>query len=688
MRQRRTFVVFGLALVFGLAAAGYAPAQPAAADGFASLMPVPERATPAAGKFRLDESLTVGGSGPQSRRADSAAARFMTRLAGRTGLFLKQDFLAERLTADKATVSYTYDRTGKLVPNEDEAYALTITTDKVTLAAATDLGLGWGFETLLQLLSADEQGYYLPCGEVRDRPRFTWRGLLIDAGRHFMPVDVIKRNLDGMAAVKMNVLHWHLTEDQGFRVESRIFPRLHQLGSDGQYYTQDQIRDIIAYASDRGIRVMPEFDIPGHSTSWLVAFRELASSPGPFMIERHFGVFGGSFNPIDERVYRLLDRFLGEMAALFPDPYLHIGGDEVEGKPWDANPAIQAYKKKNRIPDNHALQAVFNKRLLRILQKHDKRMVGWDEIFQPGLPTDIVIHSWRGTKALFEAAQKGYQGLLSNGYYIDLGQPAEVHYLNDPLPADSPLSEVQKKLVLGGEATMWAELVTAETVDSRIWPRTAAIAERLWSPATVRHVDDMYRRLRTAALRLEELGLTHFKNQDMLLRRLAGTPDIRALKTLAEAAEPVKNYQRHSQGVTYTSLSPLTRFVDALFPESLAARAFRMKVDRFLETKDPELGREVRATFLRWKGNHPLVLRLLARSPALLEVEGLSLALAGACETGLAALDSIVAGETKDDKWVEANLAVLADALKPRAHAELAVVTAVEKLVRAAAGKS
>ncbi|MDH4197965.1 MAG: hypothetical protein OEW05_11185, partial [Candidatus Aminicenantes bacterium] len=191
---------------------------------------------------------------------------------------------------------------------------------------------------------------------------------------------------------------------------------------------------------------------------------------------------------------------------------------------------------------------------------------------------------------------------------------------------------------------------------------------------------------RPVALRLEELGLTHFKNQDMLLRRLAGTPDIRALKTLAEAAEPLKNYQRHSQGVTYSSLSPLTRFVDALQPESLSARAFRKNVDRFLEAKDPQLGREVKAALLRWRGNHPLVLRILAGSPALLEIEGLSLALAETCETGIAALETVLSGETKDDKWAEEKLKILAEAKKPKAHSELAVVTAVEKLVHAAAG--
>ena len=170
------------------------------------------------------------------------------------------------------------------------------------------------------------------------------------------------------------------------------------------------------------------------------------------------------------------------MATLFPDPFLHIGGDENNGKQWDANPEIQAFKKEKGLADNDALQAYFNNRLLEILKKHGRRMVGWDEIFQPGTSQDIVIHSWRGTEALFEAARQGYAGLLSNGYYIDLCQPAAEHYLNDPLPA-GPTLPPNRRPVWGGEATMWSELVSPETIDSRIWPRTAAIAERLWSPA-------------------------------------------------------------------------------------------------------------------------------------------------------------------------------------------------------------
>jgi hexosaminidase len=678
--------VAGLILILTTLALGTAwgaprPAAPQT-DGALRLMPVPASLTAGAGRFRVDEGLAIGGPGGAPGRSFRAAARFMSRLAGRTGLFLKQDFLAAQAAPPEIGIHYAFERPGALLPNEDESYVLSVTVTGVSLTAPTDIGVLRGFETLLQLLSADEKGFYFPCVSISDQPRFTWRGLLIDVGRHFHPVDVIKRNLDGMAAVKMNVLHLHLTEDQGFRVESKVFPKLHQLGSDGMYFTQAQIRDIIEYAADRGIRVMPEFDLPGHSTSWLVAYPEFASAPGPYGIERKFGVFGPAFNPANETIYPFFDAFFKEMAGLFPDPYLHIGGDEVEGHQWDANPEILAFKKKNGLADNNALQAYFNKRLFKILARHGKKAVGWDEILQPGLPAGIVIHSWRGPESLVEAARKGYQGILSNGWYIDLCLPAETHYLNDPLPADSPLDDGQKRLVLGGEATMWSELVTAETVDSRIWPRTAAIAERLWSPASVRNVDDMYRRLGPTSLALEELGLLHLKNADMLLRRISGLPRIKALKVLAEAVEPLKGYKRHDQA-EYTSLSPFTRFVDACAPESLPARSFRSLVDRFLAGRDPSLGAELKDRMSAWKDNHALVLRVLASSPGLREIEPLSLGLSRACEIGLEALDHLSKGEAQPAKWAEERGRELAEAGKPAAHAELAVVSAIGKLVSA-----
>ena len=661
------------------------PAAARPGDGVLGLMPVPASVTVQDGRYRVDEGLTIGGPAPVASRAFKAAARFMSRLSGRTGLFFKQDFLAAQAGSAQGGIHYAFDRAGALLPNEDESYSLTVEPARVTLAAKTDIGVLRGLETLLQLLSVDEAGYYLPCVSIVDEPRFTWRGLLLDVGRHFHPVDVIKRNLDAMAAVKMNVFHWHLTEDQGFRVESKVFPKLHELGSDGMFYTQTEIRDVIAYAADRAIRVMPEFDIPGHSTSWFIAYPQFSSAPGSYTIERKFGVFGPAFNPADERIYPFFDAFFKEMAGLFPDPYLHIGGDEVEGHQWDANPAIQAFKKKNGLADNAALQAYFNKRLLKILIKHGKKMVGWDEIFQPDLPKDIVIHSWRGPKSLVEAAQKGYQGILSNGYYIDLCHPAAEHYLNDPVPPDSPLDEAQKALILGGEATMWSELATPETVDSRIWPRTAAIAERLWSPASVRDVEDMYRRLGPISLELEELGLLHLKNQDMLLRRLAGVPGIKPLKVLAQAVEPLEGYKRHGQAA-YTSLSPFTRFVDACAPESLPARAFAKKVDRYLAARDPRLAEELRTTLTAWKTNHPVVLPLLAASPALREIEPLSLGLARVSEAGLEALAVLAKGEGRPASWVDEKGKVLADAAQPAAHAELVVGPAVAKLVEACKG--
>lgn len=653
------------------------------ADPVANLMPVPESVTRLEGRFRVDETLTIAGGGDAAGRAFRAAGRFMSRLAGRTGIFFKQEFLVPWTGKDAPSLRYGYERPGRLKPGEDESYVLEILPGGIRLEAPTDIGILRGFETLLQLLAADEKGYTFPAIRIEDRPRFTWRGLLLDPGRHFLSVGAVKRNLDGMAAVKMNVLHWHLTEDQGFRIECRTFPGLHEKGSDGLYYTQDQVRDIIAYAADRGIRVMPEFDIPGHATSWFVAHPELASAPGPYSVERRFGVWTPAFNPADDRVYAFLDKFFAEMSELFPDPYMHIGGDEVDGKAWDANPEIQAFKKKMGLADNHALQAYFNKRILEILERHGKIMVGWDEIFQPDLPQGIVIHSWRGPDALAEAARKGYRGILSHGYYIDLCQPAEFHYLNDPLPEGSTLTGEEKARVLGGEATMWGELVSEETVDSRIWPRTAAIAERLWSPASVRDVEDMYRRLEHIGFRLEEHGLTHIKNQDMMLRRLAGRADIQPLKTLASVTEPLKRYQRHSQGTTYTTLSPLTRFVDACAPESMTAREFRRDVDLFLENRADDAAGRITARLALWRTVPHSLQEYLEDSPALREIGPLAEALADAASLGLQAMERLEKHQFPRSAWIKDKLERLAKAAGPKAHAELAVVSGIEKLLKA-----
>src|SRR6266576_4634582 len=544
------------------------------------LMPVPASLSFGPGRLPINPSFRVSTGGFSDARLQAGILRALKRLAGRTGLTFNLNPATSEMDA---TLMIQCQEAGQAVPSvaENESYQLEISDKQATLVAPTVVGALRGLETLLQLIDADRDGYYLPGVSIQDQPRFPWRGLLIDVGRHYETMDVLKRNLDAMAAVKLNVFHWHLTEDQGFRVESKKFPKLHSLGSDGDFYTQDQVRDIIAYAADRGIRVMPEFDIPGHSTSWLVGYPELGSAPGPYKIERGAGIFEPVLDPTRDQIYKFLDGFLGEMAELFPDAYMHIGGDENEGKQWDRNPQIQAFMKAKGIKDNHALQAYFNQRVLKILQKHGKKMIGWEEILHPDLPKDAVIHSWRCPASLAEAAKKGYNGILSAGYYIDLIFPASQHYLADPIPQNTTLTAEEAKRVLGGEATMWGEWVSAETIDSRIWPRTAAIAERLWSPRSVTDVDNMYRRLSVISRQLEELGLTHEKNYGMVLRRLAQREDIGPLSTLGSVIEPVKEYRRY-QMRPQTMLSPLTGLVDGTRPDSENARHFVAMVNAFI----------------------------------------------------------------------------------------------------------
>jgi len=374
------------------------------------------------------------------------------------------------------------------------------------------------------------------------------------------------------------------------------------------------------------------------------------------------------------------------MEALFPDAYMNIVGDENEGKQWNRNPQIQAFMKEKGIKDNHALQAYFNQRLLKILQKHGKKMIGWDEILHPDLPKDAVIQSWRGPESLATAAKQGYNGILSAGYYIDLILPASQHYLADPIPQNSTLTAEEAKHVLGGEATMWGEWVGSETIDSRIWPRTAAVAERLWSPRNIADVDDMYRRLPVISRQLEDLGLTHEKNYGMLLRRLAGSDDPGPLRTLASIIEPVKQYRRY-QMRPQTMLSPLTGLVDAVRPDSEAARQFTSRVDAFLSDA-PRFAlyrADLERTLVEWQVAGRALGPMIDQSPALQEAKPLATDLLVISEAAQEALSHLSTKDPATAEWRDAQLARLNEAAKPKAALEFVVVTSVRKLVIAAA---
>ena len=655
-----------------------------------SLMPMPASVQMKTGRMVIDPSFTVGihGHSPDTQ-LQHVVEIFLDNLRRQTGMPRLDIKIVD--TA-RARLLINCDHTGKAVQElgEDESYSLDISAAGAKLEAVTTLGIMRGLQTFLQMVRTTSDGFAVPAISIQDKPRFPWRGLMIDVSRHFIPLDVLKRNLDGMAAVKLNVFHWHLSDNQGFRVESKKFPKLQQLGSDGLFYTQDEVRELIVYARDRGIRVVPEFDMPGHSTAWFVGYPELASATGPYQIERKWGIFDPAMDPTQERTYKFLDAFIGEMAKLFPDHYFHIGGDEVNGKQWDANPNIQAFMRTHGMKTDQDLQAYFNTRVQKLVSKHGKTMVGWDEILRPDLPKDIVVQSWRGQDSLAAAAKLGYRGLLSFGYYVDLNWPASRHYAVEPISgAVANLTAEEKQRILGGEACMWSEYVSPENIDSRLWPRTAAIAERLWSAQDVTDVHSMYGRLQDVSRWLDWLGLTHNSGYEPMLRRIAGSNDITALRIFTDVVEPVKDYTREEiAAVEATSLSPLNRMVDAARPESETATHFTDLVNTLIAGHaDANAKQEIAMCLSRWRDNQIKLQSLENQSFLLQEIVPLAQDLSAVALTGIQALDYFNRGERPPDSWTTEQFALLEQAQKPKGQLLLMIVPAVRELVEASSGQ-
>ncbi len=648
-----------------------------------TLMPQPSHLSTQEGPLTLTPAFAAITDHYRDARVDAAMARSLNRLRTQTGIPFPTSPPAAT-TSGALVVSV--DGPGETIQSvdEDESYSLEVTPSGARLHAATVVGAMRGLETFQQLVQSDATGYFVPAVSIRDTPRFRWRGLMIDCGRHFMPLDVIKRTLDGMVAVKLNVFHWHLSEDQGFRMESRAFPKLTGMGSDGLFYTQEQAREIVAYARERGIRVVPEFDIPGHTSSWFVGYPDLASGPGPFHIEREFGVFDPVMDPTRESTYKFLDTFIAEMAIIFPDHFMHIGGDENNGAEWKANPRIQAFMREHKLQDTAALQNYFNQRLLKLLEKHGKHMVGWDEILTPDLPKDIVVQSWRGFDSLAAGARNGYDSILSAGYYLNLMSTAAAHYMVDPLPQASGLSPEQQVRILGGEACMWTEQTSPQDIDSRIWPRAAAIAERLWSPRDVDNVDDMYRRLDAESLRLEGLGLTHISQEAVSLRQLAMTQEISPLHTLASIIEPV-TFDERAQIQHPNQLTPLDQLVDSLPPDPPSRHNFELLIRSYLQDPATRLQEQAELTtrFKAWIAAEPGILHLMAGSANLAQEESLAPQLTVLGTIGLEAVSYISSRLPAPAGWKAEKLAVLGEAAKPRGVVQFTVIKPLRDLVQA-----
>jgi hexosaminidase len=502
---------------------------------------------------------------------------------------------------------------------------------------------------------------------------------MIDVARHFQSIAALKRQVDAMELVKLNVLHLHLSDAEAFRMESRRFPRLHTVGSGGQYYTQAELRALVSYAAARGVRVVPEIDLPGHSRALIVAYPFLgsaAATPRTAVID-----------PTRERTYAFLTDLLTEVAELFPDPYFHSGADEVNSAQWDGNPAIQRFMMEQGLSDARALQGYFTRRLQQIVQRLNKTMIGWDEILAPDLPASVVVQSWTSSKMTARAAQQGHPVIVSAGYYLDWLTASDSLHRVDPLDArafglspqerealrgtrlesvitdrferdaQAQLSADDERRVLGGEAAMWTELVTEEKLDATIWPRAAAVADRLWSPRSgVTGVLD--ERLAAVASVLERTGLQLRRSPLRMRRRLA--PDgAEALELLAEALEPVK-YYAHNHAARGQRRPPqsFTALADALAPESAPSTRFN-RLAREWRPGSAASGAELRAQLVRWRDQHRAMERLLARYPALREAREVSLELSVLSAGALEAMEHVERGTLASAAWRARLTAVL-----------------------------
>ena len=659
------------------------------------LMPLPVKVTPNPGAPGLtiqnDFTAAIQGAGAADARVRAGVLRALARLSAQSGIPIAEKLSPEGATPGLLVVVERADHAAPQQLGDDESYHLSVIEGHARIDAPAPLGALRGLETFLQLVQLGKSGFTLPAVDIQDAPRFPWRGLSLDSSRHFIPIPGMLRTIDGMAAVKLNVLHWHLSDDQGFRVECRKYPKLHELGSDGLYYTQAELRDFIAYARERGVRVVPEFDMPAHSTSWFTAYPEYASGPGPYPLPRGRHTLPATMDPTREATYEFLDGFIGEMAELFPDKYFHIGGDEVDPTEWKANPAIQSFMQSQHLADADALQGYFNQRLHQILTKHGKRMVGWDEILRPDIPKNIVIQSWRGQKSLADAARLGYPGILSAGWYLDLMQPASQHYAVDPLKGETAdLNEEQRRLILGGEAAMWEEIATAENLDAKLWPRLAAIAERLWSAESMTDVESMYRRLGRVNTWLEWLDLRQRSGPRLMRARLAGAADPQPLEEFASILEPVKEYQRiENKEIDYGILTPFNRLVDSIAPESDAAREFRANVDRYLAA-GPERQRAadvLRSQLQRWSDNLSTVRPILESNALLEETVPVARDVDQLCRIGSEALLLLAEGKRADEAWSKERLAAVDEAAKPQAEMLIQIAPGIRKLVLAAGAR-
>lgn len=507
-------------------------------DRVDGLIPRPASVKKETGSYTLPKSLML--SYGNKAELKGMAERLATQLRGTTGIDVSLG-----TPASSAPIELVLSDAAKTAP---EGYKLDVNSRGIKIEASTAAGIFYGIQTLLQLLPPDVEGnvvkniaWDIPYVEIEDHPRFGWRGLMLDVSRHFFTKEEVKRYIDDMVKYKFNVLHWHLTDDQGWRIEIKSYPRLTSVGAwrvnktgtfgnftkpeadeardYGGYYTQDDIREIVQYAKERQVNILPEIDVPGHSLAAIAAYPELTCTPGKyepssgdrFMVwpgggQHFYGLVDNSLCPAKEEVYVFLDKVFGEVAELFPFEYIHMGGDETARNFWEKSPLIKALMQKEKLKNLDEVQSYFVKRVEKIINAKGKKMIGWDEILQGGLAPNATVMSWRGMKYGIEAAKMGHEVIMTptDFVYIDYMQSDRIMeppvyaslrlkkvYQFDPVP-----DGVDNKLIKGGQANLWTEQVyTLRQAQYMTWPRSLAVAEILWSPDKTRNWNQFVQRL-------------------------------------------------------------------------------------------------------------------------------------------------------------------------------------------------
>lgn len=499
-----------------------------------SLIPLPEKVDWRNGKFQLSQETFVIGQPLKLREY------FIAQLKSLIGLSLMSG--NNEVPRNQIILNIN----SKLDTSNIEAYTLAVSNQQIEITGTTEEGLFRGIQTFYQLIPAQAKSQRnsntikIANCYIQDKPKFKWRGLNLDCCRHFMTKDFIKRYIDILAYYKFNRLHWHLTEDQGWRIEIKKYPKLTQIGAwrkeaDGSiyggFYTQDEIKEIVAYAQERFITIVPEIEMPGHSVASLASYPENSCSGGPFEVVNYWGVMKDIYCAGRDSTFFFLQDILDEVMALFPSKYIHIGGDEAPKDRWEACPKCQARIKNEGLKNEHELQSYFIKRIASYLQKKGMRVIGWDEILEGGLAPGAIVQSWQSFDGAIEAAKLGHYTICSPESHTYLNHDPDdldlrIAYSFQPIPDE--LSEEEEKYVIGSETNLWTEQAPQETVDSKLFPRILALAEVFWRNPQNKNYNEFYTRVKNTYNDLEALGIQYGRESKVIIPETSWDEDERA----------------------------------------------------------------------------------------------------------------------------------------------------------------